>query len=140
MGKHIMVWTLCSRCKKPVRRRKSDIMRRGHHHCFSCANRLKKKPCQNGPKNPKWRGGITLHTKGYKYEYAPDHPAASNGYVLQHRLIAEKKLGRHLRPEEVVHHKDGNKANNHPDNVEVFAGPGEHSAHHWKIRLKQATG
>ena len=137
MGRHIIVWTLCSLCKKPLRRRRSDFGKRDPY-CLSCANRIKSKPCQKGSNNGNWRGGETYHTKGYIYQYAPDHPAASNGYVLQHRLVAEDKLGRHLLPEEVVHHIDGNKANNHPDNIEVFAGPGEHSKHHWK--LKMATG
>lgn len=30
----------------------------------------------------------------------------------EHRLIMEEYLGRKLRPDEVVHHKDGNKQNN----------------------------
>lgn len=38
----------------------------------------------------------------------------------QHRVVAERKLGRALAPGEIVHHKDGNKKNNHPDNLEVM--------------------
>lgn len=38
-----------------------------------------------------------------------------------HRLIAERKLGRSLKPNEVVHHIDGNKYNNDPDNLCVMS-------------------
>src|SRR4051794_8345737 len=37
----------------------------------------------------------------------------------EHRVIAEQNLGRSLKPGEVVHHRDGDLRNNHPDNLEV---------------------
>lgn len=43
-----------------------------------------------------------------------------------HRIVAEKKIGRPLRNGEVVHHVDGDKRNNHPDNLIVFASQAEH--------------
>lgn len=47
-----------------------------------------------------------------------------------HRLVAEWKLGRRLLPKEVVHHKDHNKKNFHPDNLLVCADSKEHHAQH----------
>ena len=46
--------------------------------------------------------------------------------MAEHRLVMEEKLGRLLLPSEVVHHKDGNKTNNHPDNLELFSSNGKH--------------
>jgi hypothetical protein len=37
----------------------------------------------------------------------------------QHRVVAERLLGRPLAPGEVVHHIDGNKKNNHSSNLKV---------------------
>ena len=49
---------------------------------------------------------------------------------LVHRWIAEKKLGRKLSPNEVVHHKDRNKLNNTPSNLWVFRDQDDHDKVH----------
>ena len=136
-----LVWSICQTCKKPFRTTASDL-RKGQYNCSrKCAaisaahkNRGKIRPELSGPLNPNWRGGITRHCKGYIYQYAPHHPRQWNGYVLQHILVAEDKLGRYLLPGEVVHHHNGNKADNRPENIAVFSSPGEHSKYHHKIR------
>lgn len=74
-----------------------------------------------GAANPNWKGGRVRHTKGYVLAYAPDHPEQVGGYVLEHRLVAEQILGRCLRADEDVHHKDGDKKNNHPSNLEILS-------------------
>lgn len=50
--------------------------------------------------------------------------------VHEHRIIAEKKIGRKLKKGEVVHHIDGNKRNNDPNNLMVFSSQAEHAAWH----------
>ena len=61
----------------------------------------------------------------------PTHPKArKDGYVYIHQLQAEKKLGRHLRDDECVHHIDENKLNNDIDNLMIFKTRADHTAFH----------
>ena len=40
--------------------------------------------------------------------------------IREHRLVMEGILGRYLQPWENVHHKDGDRQNNEPDNLEFW--------------------
>lgn len=51
------------------------------------------------------------------------------GRQLEHRRVAAEMLGRPLRRDEDVHHKDGNRLNNDPANLEVLSH-GQHARHH----------
>ena len=61
-----------------------------------------------------------VHSAGYLLAWAPEHPRASRGRVLEHILVAERVLGRSLQDDEQVHHRDRNKKNNDPDNLLVL--------------------
>ena len=85
-----------------------------------------------------YRGGYTTKRgNGYIREYNPLHPRADcRGLVAQHRLVMERHLGRFLSRKEVVHHIDGNKQNNHIDNLELFASQAEHMSHEQRTSRK----
>jgi hypothetical protein len=55
----------------------------------------------------------------------PDHPRAkrSNGYVFEHTVVMERLLGRHLLPDETVHHLNGVRDDNRPENLELWVRP-----------------
>ena len=73
---------------------------------------------RKGANSHKWKGGRWTHKSGYVYVYTPEHPAANHdGYVLEHRLIMEAKLGRYLMAFEDVHHINGIRDDNRPENL-----------------------
>jgi hypothetical protein len=77
------------------------------------------------------RDKTVKHKSGYVYQLCPNHPRCDiHGRVLQHRLVMEKKLGRFLYDWELVHHLNGQKDDNHPDNLEVAIGQNEHMKRH----------
>lgn len=91
-----------------------------------------------GPLNGNWKGGRSIASTGYVLIRVGvrHHLADVRGYAYEHRLVAEKKLGRPLKPGEQVHHIDGNKQNNDPDNIEVMPS----IAHHrFKERKKESN-
>jgi len=56
----------------------------------------------------------------------------ATGWALEHRLVMEQKLGRPLEKHETVHHRDGNRAHNQDENLELRIGrhgPGATAPH-----------
>lgn len=79
-------------------------------------------------KNHFWKGGRCIDGDGYVLIKTSGHPyATKSGYVREHRLVMERELGRYLEPAEIVHHQDGDKANNDPSNLRVY----ETNSHHF---------
>jgi hypothetical protein len=101
---------------------------------------------QTREKNSSWRGGRRIEN-GYVQIYMPDYPKAKpNGYVYEHIYISEQMLGRPLNSfglkderTEVVHHINGIKTDNRPENLLVL-GVNEHHRLHSAVTREAVDG
>lgn len=116
----------------------------GNRTCPACLHVAAKHPCagcgvpvdkraewcrkcwgaeHTGERSANWKGGVAkAHVvRGYVRIMRKEHPRASaNGYVPEHTLVMEEMLGRFLLPGENVHHKNGQRADNRPENLELW--------------------
>lgn len=95
----------------------------------------------SGSNHPRWNGGTWKHIDGYVAVKVPKghHLRMANGYAYQHQLVAEEMLGRPLTDNEAVHHKNGIKDDNRPENLEVMTRT-EHAVGHSKQRKRDVYG
>jgi HNH endonuclease len=75
---------------------------------------------QNGNKSA-YKGGTCKHSKGYILILKHDHPQCDiRGYVPEHRLVYEEYNKCCILPYIVIHHKNGIKTDNRPENLQPF--------------------
>lgn len=96
-----------------------------------------------------WKHNISLAKKRYGSENAMGVSLKPSGYYEitrgvnkgrpLHDIVIEMKIKRHLKPSEVVHHKNGIKTDNSPNNLEVMTRS-EHSKMHLIERNGNETG
>ena len=84
--------------------------------------------------SPSWKGGRRVKASGYVFIYNELHPRLVYGYVREHVLIMEQKLGRYLSDSEVIHHIDGNPGNNDPNNLMLFENQSKHLSYHFTLK------
>lgn len=86
-------------------------------HAQSCGCLLKAR----GPASKSWKSGRHL-VSGYVVTF--NHQSlvdpSKRRYVKEHRLVMERMLGRELRPDEIVHHRNGIRHDNREENLELW--------------------
>ncbi len=122
-------WLSCSICGKErwVMYHKVKGYR---HNCSQCANKETGKK-RIGCNSEKWKGGRFIDSQGYvKIWVSPQddyYPmAGKDKYILEHRLIMAKYLGRFLTRKEIIHHKNGIKTDNRIENLELLPNSKSH--------------
>lgn len=92
-------------------------------------------------KNHNWRGGKYLTTTGYILALNHDHPRANKkGYVRETILIAEKALGKFLPELAEIHHINGIRNDNRPENLVICQDQSYHKLLHLRERAIKVCG
>ena len=78
----------------------------------------------------KYGGHTKKRSDGYISVYVPEHPRSNkDGYVMEHVLVMENHIGRHLTNGEIVHHKNKIRDDNRVDNLQIMT-KSEHARFH----------
>lgn len=146
----------CAWCSKEITRSPSQLKGKKHHFC----SRKCLADFSNKSKNPDGYASLKDYTKMGEHlrqvnialnpkRMTPDVKAKLRAARLntgegvsytklygrhEHRCVAEAILGRKLQSGEIVHHRDGNKRNNCPENIVVFPSQSAHAKHHAELR------
>ena len=112
-----------------------DINRRkARRDCKVCGKRCGRphniycsKSCSMADRNYTWKRRIEGSTRTHGTGYILVKLAGS--WMMEHRHMMETILGRSLEKHERVHHKNGNRADNRPENLEL-----------WKVKKKDPAG
>lgn len=136
---------VCQNCSKQFSVFPAYVKRGGGKFCSKSCQVIDQhkngtnKAARQREKHHNWKGGRLIDRCGYVRVLAPEHPMAlGSGYVLEHVLVACKMIGRTLRKNEVVHHKDENRQNNSPENLQVMTR-GAHVRLHKALNQQRAA-
>jgi hypothetical protein len=104
------------------------------HVAWSASSTTALKERFTGPSNPSWKGGVTYRRRrgnyvSVRYVRCPPEYAAmarTDGYVMEHRLVVARHLGRALSRAECVHHINHDPLDNRLENLMLFASNQDH--------------
>ena len=149
--------TSCAYCGKMFHLKESKLNRYNKHYCSIECNKKDRAEYMlgegnhqfgiKGELNSSWKSNERITTYGYRKIRCLEHPFKDcDGFVLEHRLVAEQYLlndtnsikvddKKYLSEEYEVHHIDRDRLNNSIDNLLILT-----KSEHMKLHMKERFG
>jgi predicted RNA-binding Zn-ribbon protein involved in translation (DUF1610 family) len=106
----------CMDCGKPISGWTAKRCPKCNRVYLLSIGRMKPNP-NRGKEHHNWKGGV-IRSSGYVFIHKPDHPRANrDGYVREHILVWEETHDKPLPKGWIVHHLNGVKSDNRPQNL-----------------------
>ena len=83
------------------------------------------------------KGQVRAHADGATINHSSGYVQEKQGgkWSMQHRIVMERAIGRKIRESERVHHKNGERDDNRPENLELWTGVGTNKKDPHGVRL-----
>ena len=125
--------TVCEECGKEITMPPSQYKRAKRHFCSrKCHMQHMNRELNSTRMTPEVRKKMSETRKATTSLLPRSYEKTLGRHT--HRIVAEQKIGRPLREGEVVHHIDGDRHNNAPENLMVFESQAKHAQWHNKGR------
>jgi hypothetical protein len=116
-------------CRSCVHEDYTAKVARRDHRCCDCGKRTANRTAERCHRcaarhRDRFAKRRHVHTSGYVMLMGRwDHPnATKEGRLLEHVLVMSEHIGRPLRPQETVHHRNGIRGDNRIENLELWSG------------------
>jgi len=107
----------------------NDVSKGGHGYCGKHAQRMRRHADHSYVTPEEQRRESNRDAQLSRVKAVKPNTYRKYHGQHEHRVVAEQKIGRPILPGEHVHHIDGNKHNNHPDNLVVMTASEHHKLH-----------
>jgi hypothetical protein len=113
-----------------------EVLKETHKYLHGHNWKNKKRPEESlkriGKRSSNWNGGTYKDIHGYIYIYKPNYENSNkDGYILEHRYVMEKFIGKSLSKYEIVHHINEIRDDNRIENLRIL-NRSSHSILHLK--------
>lgn len=124
----IVIELTCEKCQRSFTKLRREYLREGSRFCSAACGRAR-----SGADNHNYKGGLAFDSGRNRWLIN----CRDGSHLRYYRGVMAAQLGRLLRPDEHVHHINGDSSDDRPENLQVLSAS-EHARLHEEQRRTAA--